>query len=53
MLHMTQVLTFVYYFDKKKGQLLSYKAVFTMWVPEENALLGSCHHSQEKFIFSI
>ena len=45
---MTNILIFISFFDQPNtaGQNLTSNAVFTIKVPEKNALLGSCHQFQ-------
>ena len=52
MLHMTQILIFIPYFDHKNifGQNLTSNAVFTIGVPEKNTILGSSHRFLEIII---
>ena len=56
MLHMTQILIFISYFDKETcffAQNLTLNAFFTIGVPEKNAFLGSCHRYQEIHILPV
>ena len=52
MLHLTQTLIFISYFDKQNlfGHNFTWNTVFTIRIPEQNAFIASCQNFQEKYI---